>query len=112
MVLEGAWLELTGRMLGNHVVLEIGPQTYVAVAHLRRGSVRVEVGDRVRAGEVIGACGNSGNTSEPHVHVQVMDRPLIGFAAGLPMTFTDAADDDGEPLTMPANEQAMVVAGR
>jgi murein DD-endopeptidase MepM/ murein hydrolase activator NlpD len=109
MVAEGTWLEVTGRILGNHVVLEIAPRTYVAVAHLRRGSLRVKVGDTVRAGDVLGECGNSGNSSEPHVHVQVMDRPLIAFAAGLPMVFTDARTDDEEPLPMPANQQAMVV---
>ncbi len=110
MVLEGMWLELTGRILGNHVVLRTGPETYVALAHLRRGSVQVGTGDQVAAGELLGECGNSGNTSEPHVHVQVMDRPSITKAAGLPMRFTNAVDDAGTPVSMPASEQAVTAA--
>jgi len=108
MIVEGMWLELTGRMLGNHVVLQSGPETYVAVAHLRRGSARVEPGQRVVAGQILGECGNSGNTSEPHVHVQVMDRPGVLGAAGLPMRFAGAVDDAGSPVPMPTSKQAMV----
>lgn len=103
-------LELTGRVLGNHVVLRIAPDTYVAVAHVRRGSVRVRTGETVRAGELLGECGNSGNTSEPHVHLQVMDRPWIAVAAGLPMRFTGAVDDAGHPVEMPRSEQALIAA--
>ena len=106
MVLEGFVLELTGRILGNHVVLEVAPSRYVALAHLRRGSVRVAVGDWVSAGDVIGECGNSGNTSEPHVHMQVMDHRRFQLAAGLPMEFTDVVDDDGAPVRMPAGQRA------
>ena len=55
---------------GDHVVIALaagGP--FVLVAHLRRSLVTVGVGDRVRAGAVIGACGNSGNSTQPHVHL-------------------------------------------
>ncbi len=106
MVLEGFLLELTGRILGNHVVLEIAPSTYVALAHLRRGSVRVAVGDTVRAGDLLGECGNSGNTSEPHVHLQVMDRRRAWLAAGLPFRFVDAVADDGTDVDVPAERTA------
>ncbi len=112
MFAQGSWLELTGRVLGNHVILEVGPDTYVALAHLRRGSVCVREGERVRAGQTVGECGNSGNTSEPHLHVQVMDRRRPALAAGLPMAFTDAASDDGSPLPMPTTGQAMHVVMR
>ncbi|MGL5867121.1 MAG: peptidoglycan DD-metalloendopeptidase family protein [Dermatophilaceae bacterium] len=106
MMLEGMAYEVTGRLLGNHVIIEVGPHTYVVLAHLRRGSVRVVPGDRVQAGEVLGECGNSGNTSEPQVHLQVMDHPRAWLAAGLPMYFTDVTDDDGAPLEIPADYQA------
>ena len=75
-------------LAGNHVVLEPelgGP--VILLAHLRRGSLRVAVGDRVRAGEVLGECGNSGNSTEPHVHVQVSDCRDWDRAKGVPLAF-------------------------
>ncbi len=75
LVVESAARELTGpgQILGNHVVLDLGGGVYAALAHLQRRSVRVRPGDVVRAGTVIASCGNSGNSSEPHLHLQVMD---------------------------------------
>lgn len=76
---------------GNHVVMALSPSgPYVAVAHLRHGSVCVEPGDRVRTGDQIGECGNSGNSTEPHVHVQVTDSVDWAVARGLPLAFRDA----------------------
>ena len=60
---------------GNVVVIEFGPDLYVQLAHLRAGSVAVEVGDSVQAGDIVGHCGNSGHSLEPHLHVQVQDSP-------------------------------------
>ncbi len=62
-------------VVGNSVTLDLGDGVYAVFAHLRRGSVRVAKGDRVRAGDVLGEVGNSGNTSEPHLHFHLMDRP-------------------------------------
>ena len=74
---------------GNHVVIELAPGTYVALVHLKEGSVCVDVGDTVVTGEPIGACGNSGNSTQPHVHVQVMDAPDPLRARGVPIAFRD-----------------------
>jgi hypothetical protein len=57
--------------VGNHVIIELAPQRYVLLAHLQRGSLAVRSGERVRAGQPIGRCGNSGNTTAPHLHLQV-----------------------------------------
>lgn len=82
---------------GNHVVVACGDGACVAVAHLRAGSLRVEVGRAVGAGEPLGACGCSGNATEPHVHLQAMDGPDPMRARGLPIAFRAyrerAADD-------------------
>ena len=75
------------RILGNHVVIDCGGRRYAVLAHLRRRSVVVQEGERVRAGQQIAECGNSGNSTEPHLHVQVMDHPNPLFAAGLPIVF-------------------------
>jgi murein DD-endopeptidase MepM/ murein hydrolase activator NlpD len=69
---------------GNHVVLDIGGGRYVFYAHLRPGSVRVSVGDRVRPGERVGQLGNSGNSDLPHLHLHVMDSPSPLGSDGLP----------------------------
>jgi hypothetical protein len=58
---------------GNFVILDIGQGRYAFYAHLRPGSLRVRVGDRVRTGQVLGLVGNSGNSTEPHLHFHVMD---------------------------------------
>ncbi|MCB2413362.1 M23 family metallopeptidase [Demequina sp. TTPB684] len=77
-----------GAIAGNHVVIamnEGGP--FVLVAHLREGTVRVAVGDTVRASQAIGECGNSGNSTQPHVHIQVTDSVDWERARGLPIAF-------------------------
>ena len=55
---------------GNSIVLRVGDR-YVLLAHLKKGSVRVAVGESVKSGQVLAKCGNSGNASEPHLHIQV-----------------------------------------
>jgi murein DD-endopeptidase MepM/ murein hydrolase activator NlpD len=61
---------------------------------MRKGSVRVRKGERVAAGAVLGLTGNSGNSSEPHLHFHVQDRPgLFGSARGLPVAFVDYRAD-------------------
>lgn len=55
-------------LAGNHVLLDCG-SAEVVLAHLRQDSVTVEVGEAVRAGQRMGQVGNSGNTSEPHLHM-------------------------------------------
>jgi biotin carboxyl carrier protein len=57
--------------VGNQVVIEMAPQRYVLLAHIKQGSILVKDGQQVRAGQPIAQCGNSGNTSEPHLHLQV-----------------------------------------
>lgn len=57
------------RPAGNHVILRCA-DVWVLLAHLREGSVMVRSGQSLRAGEPIGLVGNSGNTSEPHLHIQ------------------------------------------
>ena len=50
-----------------------------------RPPIAVRKGDAVTAGAEVGRCGNSGNSTEPHVHIQVMDRASVWIAAGLPL---------------------------
>jgi len=64
---------------GNLVVITIGGGRYVMMAHIRAGTVQVRTGETVRAGQQVGEVGNSGNTSEPHLHIQVQDQPTVDF---------------------------------
>lgn len=72
---------------GNHVVIQLDGGAALALAHFKRGSLRVSPGDRVAEGQHIGDCGNSGNSTQPHVHMQVMDDADLDIARGLPMVF-------------------------
>jgi hypothetical protein len=94
-VFEAVARELLGPtgLLGNHIVLELDDGTFAVYAHLRRGSGRVSPGDRVASGEKIAECGNSGNTTQPHLHFQLQDRASTLVAAGVPVEF------DPEPAT-------------
>lgn len=83
--------------LGNYVLIRHAEGEYSLLAHLRRGSVRVRPGEWVRRGQVIGECGNSGNSTEPHLHFQVQDHPNFYLAASLPVRFRDwCYEEDGE----------------
>lgn len=74
---------------GNRVVLAVGGDgaaqrgPFVALLHLRRGSLRVQVGDRVAAGAQIAECGGSGNSTEPHLHLQATDSIDWPTASGI-----------------------------
>ncbi len=92
---------------GNVVVIEFGSERYVQVAHLRSGAVEVDVGQQVRAGDIIGRCGNSGHSLEPHLHLQVQDTPASnnyhhrGDGDSIPFRFSDVTHlRDGAETTV------------
>lgn len=74
---------------GNLVVLDHGQGIFSHYAHLRAGSVTVKVGQRVQRGQVLARLGNSGNTTEPHLHFQLSDGPDPLHVSGLPVAFDD-----------------------
>ena len=78
-------------LAGNHVVIAFRPSgPFILLAHLRRSSLVVSVGDEVESGQVIGQCGNSGNSTRPHVHIQATDNTAWDTALGLPLAFIHA----------------------
>ncbi len=96
---------------GNHVVIQVAEQEYLFIAHMQPGSIQVKEGDVVTAGQIIGRCGNSGNTSEPHIHIHLQDQPqmfttdesgaITGMtdAIGLPLEFSNMLVN-GEPVAI------------
>jgi hypothetical protein len=82
--------------LGNHVILDHGNGEFSFLAHFKRGSVVVEKGQRVAAGDALGRSGNSGNSSEPHLHYHLQDAPEFQQGGqGLPAFFL-GYEADGE----------------
>jgi hypothetical protein len=80
--------EGVGAIAGNYVTIAI-EQGFVTLVHLKAGSLRVAVGDEVTTGQAIAECGNSGNSTQPHVHLQVADSRDLSVAQGVPMEFRD-----------------------
>jgi hypothetical protein len=72
---------------GNHVVIQTETNKFVFVAHLRNGSVAVKRGASVMAGQTIGKCGNSGNSSAPHIHLHTQETPTFNKGNGQNMIF-------------------------
>lgn len=85
---------------GNHVIIRTADTAFAFVAHLQQGSVAVRNGDAVSAGDRIGLVGNSGNTSEPHVHVHLQNVAdfFAPAAVSLPLRFADYLAN-GEPVS-------------
>jgi hypothetical protein len=89
---------------GNFVVIKHADKEFSFLAHLRKDSILVKKGDFVRAGQVIGLCGNSGHSTEPHLHFHLQNNRNFWFARGLPIVFKNAAvasklNADFYPLT-------------
>jgi murein DD-endopeptidase MepM/ murein hydrolase activator NlpD len=69
---------------GNHVILDLGQGRFAFFAHLQPGSISVKVGDKVRRGQKLGLVGNSGNSTEPHLHFHISDANSPLASEGLP----------------------------
>lgn len=67
---------------GNIVLLETDQKEYILLAHLKKGSIVVKKGDSVKQGQLLGLCGNSGNSTEPHLHFQTQNLPDLAAASG------------------------------
>ena len=72
---------------GNHIIVRHNEHEYGVIAHILQNSFLVNAGDKVSQGEIIAKCGNSGNTSEPHIHFQLQKGKSFFFSAGLPIAF-------------------------
>ncbi len=74
--------------LGNHVEIRAAANRYVFLAHLQRHSIIVRPGQRVARGDILGKCGNSGNTTAPHIHLHVQDVETFGAGTGQNVEFS------------------------
>lgn len=89
-------------LAGNHLILRSpgpgGQELFVALCHLRRGSLRVRPGQELGSGDPVAECGNSGNSTEPHLHLQVMDAADPARARAVPFTFPGGLPRNGAIL--------------
>lgn len=77
------------QLTGNTIVLESGSNEYLLFAHLKEGSIVVEKGEQVVTGQKIGECGNSGNSSEPHLHISLQNTKDMSKATGAKLFFDE-----------------------
>lgn len=86
-------------LAGNHIGIRHSCGAITVLCHLRCGSIRVDTGQQVSQGQALAACGNSGNSMEPHLHLQVVDR-LAEDAVAIPVTFDGSLPGNREVLTI------------
>ena len=91
--IPGSPTENSEEPLGNHIVLQPDGGGYLILARLKQGSVLVEPGATVREAQELARCGNSGRTSEPHLHVYYQEQDpadhSVGYAIGRPLVFKE-----------------------
>jgi hypothetical protein len=88
-------------LAGNHVIIEMSSGAFVALCHLQHGSIQVSVGQSLAVGDEIGRCGNSGNSTEPHVHVQAMDGADPSHASAVALSFRGGLPRNREIVAVP-----------
>lgn len=74
---------------GNSIILKTSAEEYIVYAHFENETIQVAVGDRVVAGQYLGNCGNSGNSTEPHLHLHIQDGPDPYTATGVTCYFEE-----------------------
>jgi Peptidase family M23 len=88
------------QIAGNHVILDLGEGRYAMYAHLAPHTATVHVGDHVKAGQKLGLLGNSGNSTGPHLHFQISDRPSTLDTTSLPFVFQTMILEDRTSLNI------------
>jgi hypothetical protein len=91
-VIAGVRDNLPGSMnpysaLGNCIIIQHDTNMVSVIAHLKYGSIVLKQGDKVKKGQVLGLCGNSGNSSEPHIHFHLQNTPVIQDGTGIQCQF-------------------------
>lgn len=81
---------------GNHVVIDHQNGEYSFLAHFKKGSIKVQEGDKVQAGDLIGLAGNSGRSDVPHLHYHLQTEIGYNEGEGLPIQFTQYVENGQE----------------
>ncbi len=94
---------------GNYAIIKHATNEYSFYAHIRNGTLKITKGDMVKQGQVIGKLGNSGNSTGPHLHFHLMDKPSILTGRGLPIHFTNLKSFTDEEITFIENSYLIVL---
>jgi len=73
--------------VGNAIIIDHQNGEYSLICHFKYNSIKVKVGDKIKQGGILGLCGNTGNTTQPHIHFNLQDRPRMHLAHALPAQF-------------------------
>lgn len=92
-----------GSAAGNYIMIDHLNGEYSLLAHFKKGTIIVSVGDTVVKGQEVGKAGNSGNSTGPHLHYHLQNTPELLNGIGLPAQFKNYYEDDvfiesGEPV--------------
>ncbi|MCL2527016.1 MAG: M23 family metallopeptidase [Defluviitaleaceae bacterium] len=79
---------------GNHIIIKHNDSEYSLTVHLMPYSITVKKGDKVKQGQIIARCGNSGNCAAPHIHFALQSGKSRLFAYALPIAFTNIKAED------------------
>jgi len=111
----------TSDVMGNHIVIRHNKNEYSSVGNLMRDSITVKVGDKVKQGNVIAKCGNSGYlTDEPCLHFQLQSSKSFNLSSSLPIAFTNIKAEDSAAYDLcyknegekrPSTQGSLVVVG-
>ena len=74
---------------GNTIIIKTANDEYLFLAHFKQHSIMVTQGQRVKQGDLLGLCGNSGNSSEPHLHFHIQNTENINIATGVKCYFNE-----------------------
>ena len=72
---------------GNAVIIKTANNEFLFFAHFKQHSIKVTPGQKIKQGQVLGLCGNSGNSSEPHLHFHIQNVENINVATGVKCFF-------------------------
>lgn len=84
---NGKFYSKAKHIAGNYIVIKHDEHEYSTFAHLKKDSIIVKLGDKVKKGQIIGNCGNTGNSTEPHLHFQLQNNKSFYNSFGLPILF-------------------------
>ncbi|MCW3120988.1 MAG: peptidase [Flavipsychrobacter sp.] len=79
---------------GNSLMLKTANDEYMLLAHFKQYTIKVDQGDRVKKGQLLGYCGNSGNSTEPHLHFHIENIEDMNMALGVKCYFDHIVVND------------------
>jgi hypothetical protein len=94
---------------GNYILVDIGNNTYAFYGHLMPNSLTVKVGEVVAAGKILGKIGNSGNSTEPHLHFHLVNKPSVLAAESIPYVYTEYWAQPSETIIINSKPELQLV---